>query len=69
MPIGQLLVRPRERFAHADDERSRLGTPLADAAVSRRAEFAADRSAADHGLSLELAPHSTLDGGRSAVSG
>jgi len=29
--------------------------PLADAAMSRRAEFAADRFAADHGLALELA--------------
>jgi STE24 endopeptidase len=29
--------------------------PLADAAVSRRAEFTADRFAADHGLARELA--------------
>jgi STE24 endopeptidase len=29
--------------------------PLADAAISRRAEFAADRFAADHGLASELA--------------
>ena len=29
--------------------------PLADAAVSRRSEFVADRFAADHGLALELA--------------
>jgi STE24 endopeptidase len=29
--------------------------PLADAAVSRRSEFAADRFAADHGLALDLA--------------
>jgi Zn-dependent protease with chaperone function len=42
--------------------------PLADAAVSRRAEFAADRFAADNGLVLELAaaPHSLDDGLRAA---
>jgi STE24 endopeptidase len=29
--------------------------PIADAAISRRSEFAADRFAADHGLAIELA--------------
>jgi STE24 endopeptidase len=44
--------------------------PLADAAVSRRAEFAADRFAADHGLALELAAAlSSLDDGRCTASG
>ncbi len=44
--------------------------PLADAAVSRRAEFAADRFAADHGLALQLAAAlSALDDGRCAASG
>ena len=44
--------------------------PLADAAVSRRAEFAADRFAADHGLALELAAAlSALDDGRCTASG
>ncbi len=44
--------------------------PLADAAVSRRSEFAADRFAADHGLALELAAalHAMHDG-RSAACG
>ena len=42
--------------------------PLADAAVSRRSEFAADRFAADHGLALELvaALHAMDDGRRGA---
>ena len=42
--------------------------PLADAAISRRAEFAADRFAADHGLALELAAalHALDDGQRAA---
>ncbi|MFL5334430.1 MAG: M48 family metalloprotease [Geminicoccaceae bacterium] len=44
--------------------------PLADAAVSRRAEFAADQFAADHGLALQLAAAlSALDDGRRAASG
>ena len=44
--------------------------PLADAAVSRRAEFAADRFAVDHGLALELAAAlHALDDGRSVASG
>ena len=40
--------------------------PLAEAAVSRRSEFAADRFAADHGLALELAAalHAMDDGRR-----
>lgn len=42
--------------------------PLADAAISRRAEFVADRFAADHGLALELAAalQALDDGHRSA---
>ncbi len=42
--------------------------PLADAAVSRRSEYAADRFAADHGLALELAAALRVlnDGHRSA---
>ncbi len=42
--------------------------PLADAAVSRRSEFAADRFAADHGLACELAAalHALDDGRRGA---
>ena len=42
--------------------------PLADAAVSRRSEFAAYRFAADHGLALELvaALHAMDDGRRGA---
>ena len=42
--------------------------PLADAAISRRSEFAADRFAADHGLALELAAalHAMDDGRRGA---
>ena len=42
--------------------------PLADAAVSRRSEVAADRFAADHGLALELAAalHAMDDGRRTA---
>lgn len=44
--------------------------PLAEAAISRRAEFAADRFAADHGLALELATALyTLEEGQSATSG
>ncbi len=44
--------------------------PLLDAAVSRRAELAADRFAADHGLALQLAAAlSALDDGRCAASG
>jgi STE24 endopeptidase len=44
--------------------------PLADAAVSRRAEFAADRFAADRGLALQLvAALSALDAGRRADPG
>ena len=44
--------------------------PLADAAISRQSEFAADRFAADHGLALELAAalHAMNDG-RSAACG
>ena len=43
--------------------------PLADAAISRQAEFDADRFAADHGLALELAAAlHLLDDGRSAGS-
>jgi STE24 endopeptidase len=43
---------------------------LADAAVSRRAEFAADRFAADRGLALQLvAALSALDAGRRADPG
>src|SRR4051812_5162068 len=40
--------------------------PLADAVISRRAECAADRFAADHGLAIELAAalHTLNDGGR-----
>jgi STE24 endopeptidase len=43
--------------------------PVADAAISRRAEFAADRFAADHGLALELAAalHALDDGHRAAL--
>jgi Zn-dependent protease with chaperone function len=42
--------------------------PLAGAAISRRAELAADRFAADHGLALELATalHALADGHRAA---
>jgi STE24 endopeptidase len=42
--------------------------PLADAAVSRRSEFAADRFAADHGLAPELAAalHAMDEGRRGA---
>ncbi len=42
--------------------------PLADAAISRRSEFAADRFAADHGLACELAAalHALDDGRRGA---
>jgi STE24 endopeptidase len=38
--------------------------PLADAAISRQAEFAADRFAADHGLALDMAAalHAMDDG-------
>ena len=44
--------------------------PLADAAISRRSEFAADRFAADHGLALELAAAlHAMDDGRSAACG
>ena len=44
--------------------------PLADAAISRRAEFAADRFAADIGLALELAAAlHALNDGRSAACG
>jgi STE24 endopeptidase len=43
--------------------------PVADAAISRRSEFDADRFAADHGLALELAAAlRLLDGERSAGS-
>ena len=43
--------------------------PLADAAISRQAEFDADRFAADHGLALKLAAAlHLLDDGRSAAS-
>jgi STE24 endopeptidase len=42
--------------------------PLANAAISRRSEYAADRFAADHGLALELAAalHALKGGGREA---
>jgi STE24 endopeptidase len=42
--------------------------PLVDAAISRRAEWAADRFAADHGLARELAAalHALDDGHHSA---
>ena len=42
--------------------------PLADPAISRQSEFAADRFAADHGLALELAAalHAMDDGRRGA---
>lgn len=44
--------------------------PLAEAAISRRAEFAADRFAADHGLGLELATAlHALEDGKSATCG
>jgi STE24 endopeptidase len=44
--------------------------PFLDAALSRRAELAADRFAADHGLALQLAAAlSALDDGRCAASG
>jgi hypothetical protein len=44
--------------------------PLADAAASRRAESAADRFAADHGLALQLAAALyALDDDRCAASG
>ena len=44
--------------------------PLADAAISRQSEFAADRFAADHGLALELAAAlHAMDDGRSAACG
>ncbi|MCV2489781.1 M48 family metalloprotease [Geodermatophilus sp. YIM 151500] len=44
--------------------------PLADAAVSRRAEFAADRFAADHGLASQLVSAlSALDDARRAGPG
>lgn len=44
--------------------------PLADAAISRRAEFAADRFAADHGLAVELAAAlHALEGGQGATYG
>jgi STE24 endopeptidase len=44
--------------------------PLADAEISRRAELAADRFAADHGLALELAAAlHTLDDGHRAARG
>jgi STE24 endopeptidase len=44
--------------------------PLADAAISRQSEFAADRFAADHGLALELAVAlHAMDDGRSAACG
>jgi Zn-dependent protease with chaperone function len=44
--------------------------PLANAAISRRAEYAADRFAADHGLAIELtdALH-VLDDGKRAPRG
>jgi STE24 endopeptidase len=49
---------------------SAAACPLAAAAVSRQAEFAADRFAADHGLALELAAAlHTTDDGRSAAAG
>ncbi|WP_336031692.1 M48 family metalloprotease [Geodermatophilus sp. FMUSA9-8] len=44
--------------------------PLADAAISRRAEFVADRFAADHGLALQLAAAlGAMDDGQPAASG
>lgn len=44
--------------------------PLADAAISRRFEYAADRFAADHGLAMELAAAlCLLDGGHRAPRG
>jgi STE24 endopeptidase len=44
--------------------------PLADAAISRQAEFAADRFAADHGLGLDLAAALVAMGdGRRAACG
>lgn len=44
--------------------------PLADAAISRRAEFVADRFAADHGLALELAAAlKALDDGHRSARG
>jgi STE24 endopeptidase len=44
--------------------------PLVDAAISRRAESAADRFVADHGLALELAAAlHAMDDGRSAARG
>jgi STE24 endopeptidase len=44
--------------------------PLADAAISRRSEFAADRFAADHGLARELAAAlHAMDGGWSVAAG
>jgi STE24 endopeptidase len=44
--------------------------PLADAAIRRRSECAADRFAADHGLALELvAALHAMDDGRSAAAG
>jgi STE24 endopeptidase len=44
--------------------------PVADAAISRRSEFAADRFAADHGFALELAAAlRAMDGGQSAAAG
>lgn len=47
-----------------------VGCPLADAAASRRAELAADRFAAAHGLALPLAAAlRTLDGGHHAIAG
>ena len=44
--------------------------PLADAALSRRSEVAADRFAADHGLARELAAAlHAMDEGRSVAAG
>jgi STE24 endopeptidase len=44
--------------------------PLADAALSRRSEFAVDRFAADHGLALELAAAlHAIDDGRGVAAG
>jgi STE24 endopeptidase len=44
--------------------------PLADAALSRRSEFAADRFAAHHGLALELAAAlGAMDDGRTVAAG
>jgi STE24 endopeptidase len=44
--------------------------PLANAAISRRSEYAADRFAADHGLAIELAAAlRVLDDGKRAPSG